>query len=152
MLSGRILLELREAVQDTSDNGPKQNRDGVSKMSTMDFAPHDEKNRGRVPDGLSFDEGDEFLGDGANGTGTRTTGLESEEGTGKDDIEAAFKLKMNKANHDGRVSFFSPKMGSCLTTTYQDALLSNSELSLHSTLNSRTESAKGKNKEQTTVV
>lgn len=66
MLSGRILLELREAVQATGDNGAKHGRDGVSKISTMDFAAGggDEKTRRRVPDGLSFDAGDLDTGTG----------------------------------------------------------------------------------------
>lgn len=84
MLSGRILLELREAVSSTSDNGPQRGQDGISKVSTMDFAPRDEKNRRRVnDDGLSFDaEGKDAVGADDNLTGILEDYSGDEVGTG----------------------------------------------------------------------
>ena len=80
MLTGRILLEIRDAVQDSGDNGPKHGRDGVSKMSTMNFAPRDEKNRRPVADGLSFDVDQD--GPGVTDSSRSMSEMFGDEGTG----------------------------------------------------------------------
>ena len=111
MLSGRILLELRDSVQDTSDGAVIRGRDGVSKVSTMDFAPRDQKNRRRVPDGLSFDAdagdarsmSDMFGEEDGSGTETRLGSGTADYTRSGGDIESGSRIKNVPSKHGDQV-------------------------------------------------
>lgn len=111
MLSGRILLELRDSVQDTSEGAAAQGRDGVSKVSTMDFAPRDVKNRRRVLDGLNFDAdaGDArsmsvmFGEEDGSGTETRLGSGTADYTTSGGDIESGPRIRSTPAKHADQV-------------------------------------------------